>query len=314
MAEENTQVDAATARTFVSEFVPDPKVIEGMDDQAVIAYHGRVTGALDKVRPVSGKWPEKWREELAGGEEKEAERLKRFQAPGDIYKSYRALEQKISSGELKPNAPFPEKGTDAEKNAWRQAQGIPESPEKYEVKLPDGLVIGEADKPFVEAFLKDAHAAHMPPAAANAAITSYFKMQEQRIAQAKEGWDETLKSTEDALRNEWGQDYRKNIGHLEAHLADSIGDEGLRTKVLNGIKSDPGFAKYMMAMVLQVDPVGTVVTGDGQTQLQAITDEVAGLKKLMGDQNSEYWKGPKAAANQARYRELVAAQDKLKKK
>lgn len=316
MAEENqNQVDAATARTFVSEFVHDPKAIEGMDDQAVIAYHGKVTGALDKVRPKSdGKWPEKWREELAAGDEKAVERLKRFQAPGDIFKSFRALEQRMSSGELKANVPFPEKGSAEEKTAWRQAQGLPETPDKYEVKLPDGIVIGEHDKPLVDTFLKDAHAANLPPSAVNTALTSYFKMQEAQIAEGKKAWDEGLKATEDALRVEWGQDYRKNIQHLEGFVSEWIGDEALRTKVMNGAKSDAGFAKALMGLILQVDPVGTVVTAEGQNQVQALSDEIANLVKMSGDKNSEYWKGPKAAHHQARLRELNDAQARVSKK
>jgi hypothetical protein len=42
--------------------------------------------------------------------------------------------------------------------------------------------------------------------------------------------------------------------------------------------------------------------------------ELDGLRKMMGDQNSEYWKGPKAEANQKRYRELIDADQKMKAK
>lgn len=307
------QVTAADARTFIADFVHDPKAIEGMDDTAVLAYHGKVTGALDKVRPA-GKYPDTWRKDFAGDDEKAIKQFERFQSPAEVGKSYRALQQRMSSGELKANVPFPDKGTDAEKTAWRQAQGLPETHDKYEVKLPDGMVIGEHDKPLVDTFLKDAHAAHLPPAAVNTALTSYFRMQETQIAEGKKAWDGQIKATEDALRVEWGQDYRKNIGHLEGFLGEAIEDKDLRTKVLNGVKSDAGFAKVMMGMILQLDPAGTVVTGEGQNQVQAIGDEIAALKKLMGDQSSAYWRGAEAEKNQARYRELIAAQAKLTKK
>jgi hypothetical protein len=32
---------------------------------------------------------------------------------------------------------------------------------------------------------------------------------------------------------------------------------------------------------------------------------------MMGDEKSEYWKGPNSAKNQARYRELIDAQKKM---
>jgi hypothetical protein len=39
----------------------------------------------------------------------------------------------------------------------------------------------------------------------------------------------------------------------------------------------------------------------------AVADERAEIEKIMGDPGSEYWRGPKAATMQARYRELLAA-------
>jgi hypothetical protein len=73
-------------------------------------------------------WGDGWREHLAAGDDKARARLERFQTPTDIFKSYRALEQRVSSGELKANLPFPDKGTDEEKAAWRKDAGIPTSP------------------------------------------------------------------------------------------------------------------------------------------------------------------------------------------
>lgn len=306
-------VAPADARKFVADFVEDPKSIETWDDKKVVDFHGRLTGAIDKVRPVNGKWPEKWRDELAAGDEKARARLERFAAPTDIFKSFRALEQRMSSGELKANVPFPEKGTDDEKKAWRTEQGVPESPEKYDLQLPKGFVIGDADKPFVEDFLKDAHAANLSPAAVNRAVNWFFSNRDKQLAAGKETRTKVEKETEDALRGEWGTDYRKNEGLIDGLLTETLADEDLRTDLATARKANPGFAKWMLGVALQLNPAGTVLPGAGGTQGQAVTDEIASLKKMMGDKNSEYWKGANAEKNQQRYRELTEWQSKQKK-
>ena len=39
--------------------------------------------------------------------------------------------------------------------------------------------------------------------------------------------------------------------------------------------------------------------------MQSLNDEIAGLEAKMADRTSDYWKGPQANQNQARYRELL---------
>ena len=44
---------------------------------------------------------------------------------------------------------------------------------------------------------------------------------------------------------------------------------------------------------------------------QAIAGELEKLTKMMGNRNSDYWKGPNATKNQARFRELTEANNRL---
>lgn len=311
---DNGAVEPAVARAFVADFVDDPKSIESWDDKKVVDFHGRLTGAIDKVRPAgSGKWPEKWRDEFAGGDEKALKQLERYGSPADVWKKARALEQRVTSGELKANVAFPEKGTDAEKAAWRAEQGIPATHDKYDLKLPEGMVLGEADKALVDDFLTSAHAGNMPPAAVSEATKWFFANKEKQMAAAKEATAKVQKDTEDELRGEWGNDYRKHESLIDGFLTETLADEDLRNDLAEARKVNPKFAKWMLGMALQLNPTGTVLPGEGQNQVQAVTDEIAGLQKMMGNRDSEYWKGPKAQANQARYRELVAWKDKQKK-
>lgn len=308
-------VDAATARTFLADFAHDPEALKTLPDEKVVEWHGRVTSGIDKVRPASGgKWPDKWRDELAGGDEKARQRLERFAAPTDIFKSFRALEQRVSSGDLKANVPFPEKGTAEEQTAWRKEQGVPETHDKYELKLPEGFVIGEADKPLVDGFLKDMHADNASPAAVNRAVNWFFKNRDTQMKANQEATSKVRQETEDALRGEWGNDYRKNDDVIDGLLSETLADEELRKDIADARKLNPGLSKWLLGVALQLNPAGTILPNTGGNTVQAISDEITSLKKMMGDQNSEYWKGPKATANQARYRELTAAKDRLDKK
>jgi hypothetical protein len=70
--------------------------------------------------------------------------------------------------------------------------------------------------------------------------------------------------------------------------------------------------KWLTGQAMEANPAATVVPHAGANQSGAIAEEMATLAKEMGNPNSDYWKGPSAAAKQARYIELVEANEKLK--
>src|SRR5687767_3918859 len=55
---------------------------------------------------VQAKWPDNWRQEMTGGDEKELKQAERYLTPADVWKKTRSLEQKLSSGEYKAVVPF----------------------------------------------------------------------------------------------------------------------------------------------------------------------------------------------------------------
>ncbi len=118
-----------------------------------------------------GSWPENWRELIAGDDKKELQYLQRFSAPADYHKSGVEARKKISAGEFAK--PLAKDAKPEEVQAWRQANGIPEKPEGYFEKLPNGLVIGEDDKELFASFATDMHALHAPPAMIHKAVEWY---------------------------------------------------------------------------------------------------------------------------------------------
>jgi hypothetical protein len=103
-----------------------------------------------------------WRKSVSGGDEKAVKTFERFATLGDLGKAYREAQAKISSGELAK--PLPKDATPEQIKAYREGNGIPEKPEGYFEKLPNGLVIGEDDKPLFEGFAKSMHELNAPPA------------------------------------------------------------------------------------------------------------------------------------------------------
>lgn len=266
--------------------------------------------------PITGRWPEDWREkyvEQHGGDPKMLKRLQRYASPDAAIDALFAAQTRISSGELrsalKPDA------TPEEKAEWREQNGIPAAPSEYKIALPSGLVVGEADKPVVDAFLQRAHDANMHPDQVNQALGFYFEQQEA-MAQEQAAFDiGSQQACEDLLRAEYGPEYRRNLQAVNELLSSAPGD--ITEKLLHGrladgtpIGNSPEVIRWLVGLAREMNPIGTVVPGSGTNAMQAVETELGNLRKMMGDRTSEYWKGPNAQKNQNRYRELVAASQK----
>lgn len=252
-------------------------------------------------------WPDNWRQRMAGEDANLLKQLERLSSPQDLYKSYRALQSKLSTGEYKKVTALPDNATPEQVAAYRKDNGIPEKWEDYDTSLPDGLVIGEEDKPIVDAVLQDLHAAHAPPPFVKAALSSYFKMQEQHQAAAVEADNNISAQTVESLRAEWGAEYARNKNAISAYL-DTLGDFGEKligarladgTKLLGSVEG----VKFIHNLAKEVNPAVTAFPGSADP-MKSIEQELADLK--VG--TDEYWRSP---AKQARARELYALQEKF---
>lgn len=249
-------------------------------------------------KQVPATWPADWRKQMAGDDEKALKQLERYNSPSDIYNKARSLEQRLSSGELKANVPFPDKGTPEEQNKWRAENGIPESPDKYELKLRDGVVIGEVDKPVIDEFLKDMHGKNLSPAVASDVVQWYFDTVEKQ-AEAQFQRDLELKQTfEDTMRAEWGQEYRGNINAIKS-LTD-LGGAGLFDKIANARMADgtpfgssPDIMKWMALVARTINPTSTITPMDNANIAQSVADEIKQIETVMRTNRREYDKDVK---------------------
>lgn len=257
------------------------------------------------------QWGDGWRDQLSAGDEKAAARLQRFDSPEAIWRSYRAMEQRMSSGELRSALPKDAKPEEVTK--WRQENGIPESPDKYNLTFEDGLVIGDEDKPIIDGFLKSAHTANMTGEQVKGALSWYYGEVERQSSEREAADKKVQTETEDALRGKWGNDYRTNLNRINALL--DTAPTGLKDAFLHGrladgtpIGSSAGMLEFMALLSRQINPVGTVVPGAGANMGNAIADEITKIEKVMREDRKAY---NKDEAMQARYRELLSARERL---
>lgn len=294
---------------------------DALDNTGVKSAAGN-TGAKDAagkaVASVSDKsgpgWGDDWRQRMAGNDDKALKRLERFNSPDDVFRSYRALEQRLSSGELR--SALPKDATPEEVTKWRAENGVPEAPDKYDLTFEDGLVVGQEDRPIIDGFLAAAHAGNMTNAQAKDAVQWYYSEVERQQAERDNADKAVAQTSQDALRGKWGNEYRGNMNRVHA-LLDS-GPQGIKEKFLQGrlsdgtpIGSSVEMLEFLSMLERERNPMGTVVPGAGANVASAIDDEIDKIETVMRDNRKKYNADEKM---QARYRELLGTREKMQKK
>lgn len=168
-------------------------------------------------------WPDDWRSKMAGGDADLAKRLERFTDPAKVVTSWRAAEQKISSGEYR--RPLPENATDQQISEWRTANGIPETADKYDTTV-EGVEWRDEAKPHLDLLRSKMHAINADPRAVKVALevaAEVGALEQRQTIERDYGYRQ---ENEDVLRSEWGQDFRPNVNLYKQYLEDpKVGPE-----------------------------------------------------------------------------------------
>ncbi len=254
-----------------------------------------------------------WRARLSGGDDKLLGYLARVPSEKALVERLKRHDDDIKAGKyLKP---LPENATAEELAAYRKQYGVPDKPEGYLETLPSGLVVGDDDRPAVDAFLAEMHATNAPKPAVDAALAAYYKIADEQAAAEVERINVAKEESVHALRTEWGADYKRNLNAVDSLIATMPADAA--QALMGGtdasglpIASNPQVIQWLAAIAMEQNPLNTVVPGVGTNQASAVADEIASIKSLMGNRDSKYYKGPEAAKMQERYRQLLEAQEK----
>jgi hypothetical protein len=292
---------------------------------ATIAGNADGATAPAAAATATATFPADWRAQLAGDDRAALTALERFASPKAVWDSLKALQTRVSSGELRLAREAPAGGaTPEEIAAWRKDNGLPETVDSYskELKLSDGLVLADSDKPLVESFAQAAHAANVPQPAFNAMVDWYYGQQREALAQ-RSAADATFRDGSLAtLAQEWGPELKTNqrvMANLMEMAPGGLAPDGVGTQILmarlpNGqiLANDPGACRFLTQLGREMFPQSTIVPPGTPDASGFVGNRIGAIEKLMGDQRSEYWRGPTAVAMQQEYRELVDARDKMK--
>lgn len=269
------------------------------------------SGEAKPAEGNEGYWPPDWRATVSKSDAKVLARLERYASPEAAMQALIAAQNRIAAGDLKPVLG---KNATAEQLAeYRTAHGIPEASDKYD--LGKDVDTSAFDPDMLGVLLKNAHGTNQTPDQVKASVKAWGEintMMAERQAEA----DTTAKQTgEDALRSEWGPEFRKNINLIHGMLDGSASPE-LKDKLLGGrladgtpIGSSPEALKFLASLALIQNPAGIVVPGAEANPLKGVDDEISGIEKTMREDRAAYNKDEKM---QTRYRELLGAREKLK--
>jgi hypothetical protein len=238
-------------------------------------------------------WGDDWRQRLAAGStnsERELQQLARYESPEQIWRKARELEARMSAGEFKTAL---KAGASADELArWRAENGIPSEAKGYKLNLPQGKDPKE-DEDFINAFLKSAHEANYTQAQVDTALKGFYAEVDRQEHALTEAEGLSVKKTEDLLRTKWGADYSVNRYLAEAFLS-----------------------RALVQAEREINPAATVLPAGATNLGQTIEAELTQMRQWMAAPKGsadyqKYWGDEKM---QARYRQLIDAQEGMAKK
>ncbi|MDR4898957.1 hypothetical protein RF656_19765 [Yersinia kristensenii] len=286
----------ATPPTPTGEAAPQPSTLNAPDKAA---------------SAVVAEFPEDWRDKLAGDDQKYRKQLERYASPQALAKAHKELQSKVSSGELLKTAKLPENPTPEELSAWRKDNDVPEKATDYLNGMPSGVIIGDEDKERVNSFIETMHGKNVSKDVVQAAIEWNQNQIETDRQEVYDRNADLQEQTEEALRAEWGPEFKRNINLVNgviATLPEAARDVFAGAKALDGtaLFNNPDIMRWMVDMARKVNPVGTVVTG--ATNISAVDSELEQIEKVMKDSRSAYNKDTKM---QERYMQLLEAKERF---
>lgn len=273
---------------------------------------GTIAGAEAKPATAPSDWPDGWRQKLAGDDKAALKQLERMNDPAQVFKSFRELQAEKSSGKWKPVAP----GADAppaEMEAWRKDNGIPNDASGYVEKLalPNGMVLGDADKPIVAQFAEAALAKNVAPEAFSDLVTRYYAIQDQQAQKIVENDNRVFQESTDKLNSEWGPEYRANINAIKNVLGQHALDNILTARMADGTKVGGNYEtlKGLANLAREVNPMAALTPMNGGDPAKHGEARIKELETRMRTDRGAWFKD-EAAQNE--YVALLDAREKMK--
>jgi hypothetical protein len=252
--------------------------------------------------------PENWRTLMAGGNPDVEKELGRFTDPAKVGDALLNYKKQMRSGSF--DVPPPGEDKPEELKAWREAHGIPVEATGYKVPEEIQKRLYDEDKPILEGYIGAAHKANQPQSVIDFTTKWYVDMQEQAAAAMVERDKKGSAEAEDALRSDWGPQYRANLNAATRALAEMFpGVDLTEARLPDGTKigNNPKVLKGMHELAVQKWGAGEFVGAEASARTQTRMQEI---EKVMRENPDAYFGDP---AMRKEYGDLLAADEKRKK-
>lgn len=159
--------------------------------------------------------------------------LREFKSPADMARSLlhaRSLVGRKTIG----LTPLGEDASDSERQEFeaelRRVQGVPDSPDGYEVPVPDGM---EADTPLIDWYRDTAHSLGLSPQQVSGLAEKYNELVSQYAEGQSQAAEMQRHETQQSLGRLWGERAGENVaiarrGFVRAALAAGVGEDEAR--------------------------------------------------------------------------------------
>lgn len=253
-------------------------------------------------------WPDDWATRAAKGDKKLADRLIKMGSPEAVVDAYRNLEQKMSSGAYAKK--LPTNYTAEEVTEFRKANGIPEKAEEYDDNIGGGIVWGDADKPHIDNVKQYALEHNWTPDQLKSGLGWWAQYQNELSDQLIASDNNTATLARDEYRRMWGPKLDANFTFVKNQF-EALGSDEWKAFVngrdANGVRfgDNPKVMNAMYQAFYKADPRAAELPANGTPPAQAESVERTKLETMMRADPYSYWKGPDAAKNQERYRQII---------
>lgn len=185
--------------------------------EPIIAQEAKKTQEQEKY------WSDDWKEKMSGGDEKIMKLLDKYKNPSDVVKSYKELETKFHK--TRPLADLAKDATPEQVKEYREKAGIPETWDKYDLNLENGLVVNEADKPIVDAFLQKAHDLNLRPSEVKKSLQAYYEGMTALNAEVAQRIEQQSAEIKAKLQKDWGNEFTANANLIYQHIEKNLGTD-----------------------------------------------------------------------------------------
>lgn len=286
---ETVETPKTPSKKPATSLLDDDEIDDGGEgDAPADKVEGDKPADADKKEAV-GDFPDDWREKLAKGDDKKLARLKRYTSVEAALLAGFAAQDKIRSGDYKV-AELAEDASPEEKKAFYEERGIPAEAKAYDIPKVAGHQWTEADTPVLDAFKEVAHKHQLPQGAMNG-IAEWYARQLQVAAEAREQQIVAIdtadkETTTEALRAEFGAEYKPTLALMKRLLADSehmpdgLGELIAGARDANGrrLLNNPAMARMLAQQARDAYGDGGFITPDAAARHSTRKAEIERIK------------------------------------